>query len=67
MQSLIPTVVIDDYDFHKTTSGRRGGELIVRGSSPRLKLSDRDWERFWENMEKVGGRAQERSEEKSSS
>jgi hypothetical protein len=37
---LLVSARVDDFDFRKTSTGGRGGELIVRGMSERLRIHD---------------------------
>jgi len=38
--SQIASIVVKNYDYHKSGTGKRGGELVVRGSSPNLVIGD---------------------------
>lgn len=40
LYNLVVPVKVEEFEYHKAPSGVRGGELIVRGSSPRLVIHD---------------------------
>jgi hypothetical protein len=37
---IIAPITVSKYEFNKTGTGKRSGELIVRGKSPRLQIQD---------------------------
>ncbi|MSS72516.1 MAG: hypothetical protein EXS64_13635 [Candidatus Latescibacteria bacterium] len=38
--SQIAPIVVKNYDYHKSGTGEKGGELVVRGGAPHLVISD---------------------------
>ncbi|HKY31757.1 MAG TPA: hypothetical protein VJV23_04415 [Candidatus Polarisedimenticolia bacterium] len=38
VEMLATGVNVEDFDFKKATTGKKGGELVVRGASPRLRV-----------------------------
>jgi hypothetical protein len=40
LNRIVPSVRVDEYEYHKAATGDRGGELIVRDAIDRLEIAD---------------------------